>query len=149
MVTYVNAAETTNKDYNEGYICQSCENIKESKPWVIYMMDDDKKCLCSYLCYKSMNVVDEKLWGKVMNKEDFNDLRPVLPKNVEKFVFYTNRELSQFDDNKLQEYYVKLNAHYMENPERASMQMEIMEESEYSDGSSSDYSGSDEEYYSE
>ena len=55
----------------------------------------------------------------------------------------------KYDDKQLHEYYKNLNKYYMKNPERASMQMEIMAECECSDTSESEYSTSDEEYWSD
>tara|TARA_B110000881_G_C18295818_1_gene374481 strand:- start:370 stop:660 length:291 start_codon:yes stop_codon:yes gene_type:complete len=96
-----------------------------------------------------MNMDDKDLWSKVINKEDFIYLRPILPNKRNEFVFLTNKELLNYDDSKLTEYYNDLNNYYMDNPERASMQMEIMEECYGSDTSESEYSASDEEYWSD
>ena len=92
---------------------------------------------------------DKDLWSKVVNKDDFIDLRPILPSKSTEFVFLTEKELLNYDDNSLNKYYNDLNKYYMKNPERASMQMEIMAECECSDTSESEYSASDEEYWSD
>ena len=86
--------------------------------------------------------------SKVINKEDFIYLRPILPGKSTEFVFLTEKELLNYDDIKLTEYYNDLNNYYMDNPERASMQMEIMAECDMTD-TESDYFTSDEEYWSE
>ena len=157
MTSFKDAIEMKNVDYNSGYVCECCKNTKYGKPWVVYNiqvhnLQEYKQTdtnICSYLCYKTMNVEDKDLWSKVINKEDFIDLRPILPNKKDEFVLLTNKELLNYDDSKLTEYYNDLNKYYMDNPERASMQMEIMAECEGSDTSESEYSTSDEEYWSD
>ena len=156
MTSFKDAIEKKNVDYNSGYVCECCNHTKYGKPWVVYnpqvvynSVFDTEKNICSYLCYKSMNMDDKDLWSKVINKEDFIYLRPILPNKRNEFVFLTNKELLNYDDSKLTEYYNDLNNYYMDNPERASMQMEIMEECYGSDTSESEYSASDEEYWSD
>ena len=85
------------------------------------------------------------------NKEDFDHPKIIQPKKEEAFVFLTNRELMKLNENELSNYYNKFYEYYLKNPERASLQMDILEESDYlSDSSDSDseYS-SDDDYYSE
>jgi len=152
MTSFKNAIEKKNVDYNSGYECECCKNTKYGKSWVLYKPCEEnhtEKNICSYLCYKSMNMDDKDLWSKVINKEDFIYLRPILPNKRNEFVFLTNKELLNYDDSKLIEYYNDLNNYYMDNPERASMQMEIMAECECSDTSESEYNTSDEEYWSD
>ena len=151
MTSFKDAIEKKNVDYNSEYECECCNHTKYGKPWVLYKPQsfDTEKNICSYLCYKSMNMDDKDLWSKVINKEDFIYLRPILPNKRNEFVFLTNKELLNYDDSKLTEYYNDLNNYYMDNPERASMQMEIMEECYGSDTSESEYSASDEEYWSD
>ena len=149
MTSFKDAIEKKNVDYNSGYVCECCNHTKYGKPWVVYnSVFDTEKNICSYLCYKSMNVDDKDLWSKVENKEDFIDLRPILPNKQMEFVFLTEKELLNYDDIRLTEYYNDLNNYYMNNPERASMQMEIMAECDMTD-TESDYFTSDEEYWSE
>ena len=161
MTSFKDAIEKKNVDYNSGYVCECCKNTKYGNPWVIFRPsvvfkpsvyklceENHTDNICSYLCYKSMNVEDKDLWSKVVNKDDFIDLRPILPNKRCEFIFLTEKELLHFDDNRLIEYYNDLNNYYMENPERASMQMEIMENCDITD-SESEYSASDEEYWSD
>ena len=150
MSSFKDAIEKKNIDYNSGYLCNCCNHTKYGKPWVLFRhFDDNIHNICSYLCYKSINMDDKDLWSKVVNKDDFIDLRPILPSKSTEFVFLTEKELLNYDDNSLNKYYNDLNKYYMKNPERASMQMEIMAECECSDTSESEYSTSDEEYYSD
>ena len=156
MTSFKDAIEKKNVDYNSEYVCECCNHKKYGKPWVIYnpgviynpVLFDTEKNICSYLCYKSINVDDKDLWSKVENKEDFIDLRPILPNKQMEFVFLTEKELLNYDDIRLTEYYNDLNNYYINNPERASMQMEIMAECDMTD-TESDYFTSDEEYWSE
>ena len=66
------------------------------------------------------------------------------------FVFLTEKELSKLRENELLEYYNNFNEYYWKNPERAELQLNIMEDSTYSEESESEYdSYSEEEYYSD
>jgi hypothetical protein len=102
------------------------------------------------LAIKTSNKLGLKVFFSVLDIEsyksiiDFGLTRVKLPSTISR-----NKELLNYDDSKLTEYYNDLNNYYMDNPERASMQMEIMAECEYSDTSESEYSASDEEYWSD
>jgi len=153
MLTFKDAIEKKNVDYNKGYVCNICNMTKYEKPFVNYIVNinDENKNICGYGCCKKMYKIDLNFWSKVVNKEDFNlKLVPILPKSKKEFVFLTKRELLELDDKRLMEYYRDLNEYYYSNPERASMQMEIMEEYDITD-SESDYSitDSEEDYWSE
>ena len=76
-----------------------------------------------------MNTNDKNLWSKVINKNDFFDLRPILSNKKNDFMILTNEELSELDDNSIKKYYKKLNIYYYMNPERARLQLKIMENS--------------------
>jgi hypothetical protein len=150
MTSFKDAIEKKNVDYNSGYICECCNMTKYGKPWIIY---DDKlsndKNICSYLCCKKMSENDKNLWSKVTNKQDFIDLRPILPKKKEEFMILTKDELLNLDDKKLFEYYKDLNEYYYKNPERANMQIEIIEEYGTDDESEYSMSDSENEYWSD
>ena len=53
MISYSFAVNIDNVKYIETYECQECCRMKKGTPWVNY--DNDKKCICSYLCFKSKN----------------------------------------------------------------------------------------------
>jgi len=156
MLTFKDAIEKKNVDYNKGYVCNICNMKKYEKPFVNYTVNDNDKNdninnICGYGCCKKMYEIDNDFWSKITNKIDFNlKLVPILPKCKKDFVFLTKRELLKLDDKRLMDYYHDLNEYYYSNPERASMQMEIMEEYDITD-SESDYSISDseEDYWSE
>ena len=151
MTTFKDAIQKKNVDYNKGYVCNMCNMTKYEKPFVNYMINDNDENICGYGCCKKMYEIDKEFWSKVTNKEDFNlKLVPVLSKSKKTFEFLTKKELLELDDKRLVEYYNDLNEYYYSNPERASMQMEIMEEYDITD-SESDYSisDSDDEYWSE
>ena len=151
MTTFKDAIEKKNVDYNKGYICDMCNMTKYGKPFVNYMVNDNINNICGYGCCKKMYEIDNDFWSKITNKDDFNlKLVPILPKCKKDFEFLTKRELLELDENRLMDYYQDLNEYYYSNPERASMQMEIMEEYDVTD-SDSDYTitDSDSEYWSE
>ena len=151
MTTFKDAIKKKNVDYNNGYVCSMCNTTKYEKPFINYTVNDDINNICGYGCCKKMYEIDNKFWSKVVNKIDFNlKLVPILPKSKKTFEFLTKKELLELDDKRLMDYYHDLNEYYYSNPERASMQMEIMEEYDITD-SESDYSisDSDSEYWSE
>ena len=155
MTTFKDAIQKKNVDYNKGYICNMCNMTKYEKPFINYIVNNDKndenKNICGYGCCKKMYEIDKEFWSKVTNKEDFNlKLVPILPKQKKEFEFLTKRELLELDEKRLMEYYRDLNEYYYSNPERARMQMEIMEEYDNTD-SESDYTITDsaEDYWSE
>lgn len=156
MTTFKDAIQKKNVDYNKGYVCNICNMTKYEKPFVIYTENDgdkniENKNICGYGCCKKMYEIDNEFWSKIVNKIDFNlKLVPILPKQKKEFEFLTKRELLELDDKRLMKYYHDLNEYYYSNPERASMQMEIMEENDITD-SESDYTitDSEEDYWSE
>ena len=151
MTTFKDAIQKKNVDYNSGYICNMCNMTKYGKPFINYTVNDNDNNICGYGCSKKLYESDNDFWSKVTNKEDFDlKLVPILPKQKKKFEFLTKHELLELDDKRLMEYYHDLNEYYYSNPERASMQMEIMEEYDNTD-SESDYTitDSDSEYWSE
>ena len=146
MISYSSAVNIENVKYIETYECRECYKVKKDIPWVNY--DNDKKCICSYLCFKSKKKEEKDLWHRVNNKYDFNDIRPIMKIKTKEFVFLTEKELLELQENELIEYYNDLNEYYWKNPERAQLQQSIIDESTFSDESDSEYdSYSDEEYY--
>ena len=129
MISFKDIIKKKNIEYKNGYKCECCNHRNNGKPWVIYKLSEHQKNICSYLCYKKMNIKDKNLWSKVVNKCDFFDLRPVSSNNCDDFTMLTNDELSELDDNSVKKYYEKLNTYYYMNPERASIQLKIMENS--------------------
>ena len=155
MTTFKDAIQKKNIDYNKGYVCNMCNMTKYEKPFINYIDNvndnNENKNICGYGCCKKMYEIDDDFWSKVTNKEDFDlKLVPILPKCKKDFVFLTKSELLKLDEKRLMDYYHDLNEYYYSNPERASMQMEIMEEYDITD-SESDYTitDSDSEYWSE
>lgn len=155
MTTFKDAIQKKNVDYNKGYVCNMCNMTKYSKPFVIYKENDndnnENDNICGYSCCKKMYEIDNDFWSKITNKIDFNlKLVPILPKSKKEFEFLTKRELLELDEKRLMDYYHDLNEYYYSNPERVSMQMEIMEEYDITD-SESDYTitDSEEDYWSE
>ena len=146
MISYSSAVNMDNIKYIETYECQECCKMKKGTPWVNY--DNDKKCICSYLCFKSKKKEEKDLWQRVNNKSDFEDVRPIIKIKKKNFIFLTKRELLELQENELIQYYNDLNEYYWMNPERAELQQSIMDDSTFSDESESEYgSCSEEEYY--
>ena len=146
MISYSFAVNIDNVKYIETYECQECCRMKKGTPWVNY--DNDKKCICSYLCFKSKKKEEKDLWHRVNNKCDFDDVRPVIKIKEKEFVFLTTRKLLELKENELVEYYNNMNEYYWMNPERAELQQSIMDDSTFSEESESEYgSCSEEEYY--
>ena len=58
--------------------CLNCKKVIDGKPWIIVQLDDKHVYGCSYLCSRNFKVlIGTGYWNNVMNKEDFNEPRPV------------------------------------------------------------------------
>lgn len=61
-------------------VCSICKKEIEGKPWISIQCDKD--CIihgCSYICNKKMSLlVGKNYLDKVINKEDFNYLFPII-----------------------------------------------------------------------
>ena len=73
-------------DYKE-YECEciSCNNKIKGKPWITLYIEDNNYRIhaCKYLCAKNIkHYVGNNYWKYVVNKEDFNEPRPVLKIHV-------------------------------------------------------------------
>jgi len=70
---------------SEPLMCVMCKKEIEGNPWISVQCDQD--CIvhgCSYICSKTMDqVVGDKFWDKVINKDDFFQLYPKLHKQTE------------------------------------------------------------------
>tara|TARA_B100001175_G_C18973963_1_gene386592 strand:- start:39 stop:479 length:441 start_codon:yes stop_codon:yes gene_type:complete len=142
MTSYIDAIEVK-KEHIDNYVCEQCNVTKYNVPWLNY--DTDEKCICSYLCYKQKSK-QENIWNKINNKEDFDLPRPVIKEKKKEFVFLSNDELMKLSDSQLNEYYNEMESYYFENPERANMLMNIMDETDNYDMSESEYTSEEDTY---
>jgi len=57
-----------------------CEKQIEGEPWITIKCEGDSVVHgCSYLCTNKIDqVVGKKYWHRVVNQEDFNDIRPII-----------------------------------------------------------------------
>ena len=69
MISYSNAVNTENIKYIESYECQECSKVKKGTPWVNY--DEDNKCICSYLCFKSKKNIEKDFLLVYLNSQTF------------------------------------------------------------------------------
>tara|TARA_B100001094_G_C18167586_1_gene793089 strand:+ start:2025 stop:2384 length:360 start_codon:yes stop_codon:yes gene_type:complete len=61
--------------------CICCESIIKGKPWITVSFKEDDYTVhaCRYLCAKDLRYkVGPEYWKNVVNKEDFDHIRPVL-----------------------------------------------------------------------
>ena len=69
---------TSDEECNNNMICLSCNKTIEEKPWISVNCHDDVVHGCSYLCTKNFReLIGLSYWKNVVNKEDFNEPRPV------------------------------------------------------------------------
>ena len=67
--------------------CLKCKKEICEKPWITVKMDNQWYHGCSYLCANNFReLIGVGYWNHVVNKEDFNEPRPVYG--------YSNRKLS-------------------------------------------------------
>lgn len=131
------------------YICYQCKEKKTGKPWIIYE-DNPNICMCGYLCNVRSGIVSTH-YGKVLNREDFDYLCPILPKKNEREIFIPKSEFEQSlmtDDeyHKYKDEYSEYFAYrpeehqvYLENKENDSHSKCIEDEYNISDNDSDDY----------
>ena len=113
--------------------CIQCQiTIQLDNSWMRVLQGDVTTHLCSYLCYrKGRDKYPKSLWPLVQNKEDFNDIRPVMNPSeiVETFQFLNHDELLQLSKEEVDKYYDDLEDHTVMNP----MVTEIHHEQETED----------------
>ena len=75
--------ESTDETQTNEVRCLCCQKLIEGKPWII-VEKDSMVYGCSYRCgIQFKSIVGSNYWADVVNKEDFNEPRPVYG--------YTNR----------------------------------------------------------
>lgn len=114
----------------QNYTCYQCQEKKEGKPWVIYE-DKPNVCLCGFLCnHKSQKVMTH--YNKVLNKEDFDYLRPIIPTNNEyNFVPKSEFEQSLMTDEEFSKYQEEYNEYFAYRPEEHQVYLENVNNDEH------------------
>ena len=65
--------------------CIHCKSIIEGKPWITVLHNKQNIYGCKYSCGKQIGYhIGHGYWENVVNKEDFNEPRPVTKFNVQK-----------------------------------------------------------------
>lgn len=113
------------------YICYQCKEKKTGKPWIIYE-DNPNICLCGYLCNVRSNVVSTH-YEKVLNREDFDYLCPILPKNKEKKRFIPKSEFEQslMTDDEYHKYRDEYSEYFAYRPDEHEVHIENVKNDEY------------------
>ena len=76
--------ESTDETQTNEVRCLCCQKLIEGKPWII-VEKDSMVYGCSYRCgIQFKTLIGNNYWDDVVNKEDFNEPRPVYG--------YTNRQ---------------------------------------------------------
>ena len=89
------------------------------KSWMTISIGNETTHLCSYICYRrSRDRYPKKLWPHVQNKEDFDDIRPVmnLSESVQTFHYLSYDELLQLSEESTSQYYQDIEDHMTLNP---------------------------------
>ena len=129
-----NSKETTK--YNK-YSCDICALCKRGKPWLMYITrHGNKSNICSYLCYSKTDDVKMK---NILNKEDFNEIRPYI-ENKNEIKFLDQDDLDQLDNNQYSTYMDELYEKCLLNPEKYHAYIRSLnDDMEYCSDSSEDY----------
>ena len=121
-MSYVDKVSTEQVRTNQCSVCTVCGKSKE-KSWIILknvgLKNTDEKFLhyCSYLCYTGCKAeLPKKVWHLVENKEDFNDLRPVLKPRKKEFHLLTFHEIQELSETQKDTYYKEMDNHFVINP---------------------------------
>ena len=83
--------------------CSICNKDINEKPWMTLnhkFNNQEFTYCCSYICSKKIsNIVGEKYFHKVVNKEDFDMLFPIIkPINKPTYVEFTNTDYQEIMD---------------------------------------------------
>jgi hypothetical protein len=111
------------------YTCYHCKEKKMGKPWVIYDDNPNKNiCMCGYLCNVRSNIL-ETHYDRVINREDFNYLCPILPvkKEKKKFIPKSEFEQSLMTDDEYQKYISEYNEYFAYRPQEHQIYLENKE----------------------
>ena len=122
--------------YNK-YSCDICALCKRGKPWLMYITrHGNKSNICSYLCYSKTDDVKMK---NILNKEDFNEIRPYI-ENKNEIKFLDQDDLDQLDNNQYSTYMDELYEKCLLNPEKYHAYIRSLnDDMEYCSESSEDY----------
>ena len=115
----------------DSYTCFHCKEKKTGKPWVIYE-DNPNICMCGYLCSVRSKVV-ETHYNRVLNREDFDYLRPIIPqKEKSKFIPKSDFEQSLMTDEEYEKYQDDYNEYFAYRPEEHEVYLETKENDTHS-----------------
>jgi hypothetical protein len=116
------------------YTCNSCNCIKDGKPWISVNFPNKTYYSCSYLCNRKMeDVLPKNYYPLIINKEDFNEPMPVMrskPK-YEPFNFLTETEINGLNNDEYTKYTDNLNEELLLNPLRSKVYYEQLENDAY------------------
>ena len=116
------------------YTCNSCNCIKEGKPWISVKFPNRTYHSCSYLCNRKMEgVIPKGYYPLIINKEDFSEPMPVMetkPK-YEPFNFLTETEINGLNKDEYTKYTDNLNEELLLNPLRSKIYYEQLENEAY------------------
>lgn len=126
--------------------CYQCKKEVTAKPWITYTLEP-KVHLCSYHC-NYIAALSKEHYNKIENKEDFEDLRPILPKKKDKVGFFrkSSFELSLMSDEEYRKYQGAYNEYYSFRPEEHIVHQEIQDNDDYEKMIENECYLSDEEY---
>ena len=110
------------------YICCGTNTQWEGKPWITIDMKrwdgiPGPIVFSSYLEYKlNLMKLPKQHFDLVLNKEDFQHIRPILhTRNEDDFPYLTETEINRLSDEQYRQYKEDLSETYLLNPERASV----------------------------
>ena len=116
------------------YKCKICEFYKQDKIWMKYIIGNNKYInICSYLCSKKHFENKEFKLDKVVNKTDFDLIRPVNTVTNYNFKILSINEIELLTNTEYNQYFIDLDNYVNLNPERAKLQLDIQTESDIVD----------------
>jgi len=116
------------------YTCYQCQLTKDGKPWITINFPDNLFHACSYLCYKAASEsLPKKHFDLIVNKEDFNEPRPVTvkPRSTPSFKFLTETEIYTLTNEQYRDYKDGIDEQFLLNPVQAEVYHENMRNDAY------------------
>ena len=92
--------------------CHNCQKMIHGKPWISLdnpSQSEDQTSIhyCGFICHKShASLYPTRTWDEILNKEDFNQPRPILEKTEKPmFNYLSYEELQELSEDQIDLYY--------------------------------------------
>ena len=139
-------------EHSNKYCCSGCSQYFEGKPWISISMKRWDECsgpvtFSSYLEYKKhLNKLPKKHFDLIINKEDFNEPRPVIEEKKEAdFPFLTETEINDLSYDQYRQYKIDLHDYFLMNPIKLQIYDELINNDAYTRSIEEEYTSEEDD----